>query len=448
MRVGKLRPRRANALECSFVRDGPAPPGAFRAPPAKMTMRTLLTNATLFDSPTGTLRAGTAVLLDGDRIAEVGGAPEARGARVIDLAGRTLLPGLIDAHIHVTATIANFFQLTLLPQSLITAQAKDILWSVLMRGFTTLRDAAGADAGLVQAIERGHFAGPRLYIAGRAITQTGGHGDTRPAFFQGQAGCDCCGAVGQLGHVADGVSEVRRAVREELRNGANHIKVMAGGGIASPNDPLDGLQYSIEEMRAIVEEATNAGTYVMAHAYTPAQVIRAVRNGIRSIEHGNLVDAEAARAMAECGAYLVPTLATYDALYRNGAKLGWSEAMMAKLELVRTQGVDAIRHARAAGVKIGFGTDLLGDMHADQSLEFTLRAPAMPAAEILRSATFVNAEMMGQGGRLGVVARGALADLVAVDGNPLDDLALLQDQGRHLPLIIKGGRTYKNTLSA
>jgi imidazolonepropionase-like amidohydrolase len=405
--------------------------------------------ATLFDSVAGELRANATVTVEGDRIADVGfGTAPAAGATAIDLAGRTLLPGLIDAHVHVTATIADFFRLTLMPQSLLTAQSKDILHAMLMRGFTTVRDAGGADYGLVQAIERGHFVGPRLYIAGRAITQTGGHGDARPAFFQGNAGCICCGAVGMLGSVADGVGGVRRAVREELRNGAHHIKVMASGGVASPTDPLEGTQYSIEEMTAIVEEARAARTYVMAHAYSPESIIRAVGCGVRSIEHGNLLDADAAAAMAKHGAYLVPTLATYDALHRNGARLGWSAEMMAKLELVRTQGVEAIRIARAAGVKIGFGTDLLGDMHADESIEFTLRAPAMPAAEILRSATFVNAELMGQSGRLGIVAPGATADLVVVDGNPLDDLSLLQGQGRHLPLIMKAGKLHKDELSA
>jgi imidazolonepropionase-like amidohydrolase len=411
-----------------------------------MPSRLILRNATLFDSVSGTLRPGVAVTNDGDRIAAVGAAAAGPEAQVIDLAGRTLLPGLIDAHVHVTATIPDFFRLTLLPQTLIAAQAKDILAGMLMRGFTTVRDAGGADTGLVQAVERGHFAGPRLFISGRAITQTGGHGDPRPAFFQGNAGCVCCGAAGMLGSVADGVGGVRRAVREELRNGAHQIKVMAGGGVASPTDPLDGTQYSIEEMTAIVEEARAARTYVMAHAYTPEQIVRAVRCGVRSIEHGNLLDAPAAKAMAERGAYLVPTLATYDALHRNGTRLGWSAEMLAKLELVRTQGIDAIRVARAAGVPIGFGTDLLGEMHEDESLEFTLRAPAMPAAEILRSATAVNAELMGQSGRLGVVAPGAFADLVVVDGDPLQDLTLLQGQGRHLPLIMKGGRLCKNEL--
>ncbi|MBK9609167.1 MAG: amidohydrolase family protein [Betaproteobacteria bacterium] len=404
-------------------------------------------NATLFDSATGQLRPHATVTVEGERIAGVAfAAGPAKGARGVDLAGRTLLPGLIDGHVHVTATIPNFFQLTLLPQSLIAAQAKDILAGMLMRGFTTVRDAGGADSGLVQAVERGHFIGPRLFIAGRALTQTGGHGDSRPAFFQGNSACICCGAAGMLGSIADGVGEVRRAAREELRNGAHHIKVMAGGGIASPSDPLDGTQYSEEELTAIVQEARAARTYVMAHAYTPESISRAIRCGVRSIEHGNLLDAGTAALMAQEGAFLVPTLATYDSLYRNGARLGWSEQMMAKLELVRGQGVDAIRIARAAGVKIGYGTDLLGEMHADQSLEFTLRTPAMPAAEILRSATAVNAELLGQAGKLGVIAPGATADLLVVDGNPLEDLTLLQEQGRYLPLIMKAGKIHKDEL--
>lgn len=414
-----------------------------------MTSRTVFHNASLFDSPSGTIRPNASVLVEGDRIAEVSfGAPLSGDGQSIDLAGRTLLPGLIDAHVHVTATVADFFKLTLMPQSLITAQSKDLLQGILMRGFTTVRDAGGADAGLVQAVALGHFTGPRLFIAGRAITQTGGHGDTRPAFFHGNGQCICCGAVGLLGSIADGVGEVRRAVREELRNGAHHIKVMAGGGVASPSDPLEGTQYSIEEMTAIVEEATAAGTYVMAHAYSPEAITRAIRCGVRSIEHGNLLDDASARTMAEHGAYLVPTLATYDSLHRSGSKLGWTDDMMAKLEKVREQGLAAIRTARAAGVKIGFGTDLLGPMQVDQSIEFTLRAPAMPAAEILRSATHVNAEIMGHAGKLGVIAPGAFADLVVVDGNPVEDLSLLQGQGKHLPLIMKAGVFHKNELAA
>lgn len=415
----------------------------------RMTTPLVLHEGVLFDSTTGELRPHATVTVDGARIADVvfGTAPRSN-ARVLDLAGRTILPGFIDAHVHVTATIPDFFRLTLLPQSLIAAQAKDILHGMLMRGFTTVRDAGGADLGLVQAVERGHFVGPRLFIAGRAITQTGGHGDSRPAFFQGNAGCVCCGAAGMLGSIADGVGGVRRAVREELRNGAHHVKVMVGGGVASPSDRLEGTQYSIEELTAIVGEARAARTYVMAHAYSPDSITRAVRCGVRSIEHGNLLDAETAAIMAEHGAYLVPTLATYDALHRNAERLGWSSEMIDKLELVRSQGVAAIRIAHEAGVRIGFGTDLLGEMHADESLEFALRAPAMSAAEILRSATHVNAELIGKASELGVIAPGAIADVVVVDGNPLEDLNLLQDQGRHLSLIMKAGKECKNELAA
>jgi imidazolonepropionase-like amidohydrolase len=406
----------------------------------------VLHDATLFDSERGELRAGATVTVEGERIVEVGfGTAPRAGARVYALKGRTLLPGLIDAHVHATATTPDFFRLSLQPQSLTTAQSKDILGGMLMRGFTTVRDAGGADTGLVQAIERGHFIGPRLFISGRAITQTGGHGDSRPAFFQGN-GCICCGAAGLLGFVADGVGEVRRAVREQLRNGAHQITVMAGGGVASPSDPLDGTQYSVDELTAIVEEARAARTYVMAHAYSPESIIRAVRCGVRSIEHGNLLDGQAAAVMAEHDAFLVPTLATYDALHRNAEHLGWSRDMLDKLDRVRQQGVDAIRIARDAGVRIGFGTDLLGEMHADQSLEFTLRAPAMPPAELLRSATAVNAELIGRPGVLGVVAPGAMADVIVVDGDPLHDLTLLQGQGEHLRLIMKAGTVYKDDL--
>ncbi len=403
-------------------------------------------NANLFDSTNATIQPHASVTVEGDRIAAVSlDAKSPRGDTEIDLTGRTLLPGLIDAHVHVAATIANLFDLSLMPPSLITAQSKDVLLGMIDRGFTSVRDMAGADSGLVQAVELGHFLGPRLFIAGRAISQTGGHGDARPKFFQGQT-CVTCGALGWLGSIADGVGGVRKAVREEIRNGAKFIKVMAGGGVASPNDPLEGSQYSLEEMTAIVEEATNALTYVAAHAYSPTAISRAVRCGVRTIEHGNLIDAPTARMMAERGAYLVPTLATYDALARSGKRLGWSDEMLAKLAIVRDRGVEAIKIARAAGVKIGLGTDLLGEMHVDQGIEFRLRAPAMTIAESLRSATHVNAEILNQSGQIGVIAPRALADLIVVDGDPLADPTLLESQGRHLSVIMQGGRFHKRAL--
>lgn len=410
-----------------------------------MQQRTALVNANVFDAERGVLRERGTVVIEGDTIADVlFDSTVVDDALRIDLAGRTLLPGLIDAHVHVTATQADLLKVNVTQPSLVAAQSKDIMERMLLRGFTTVRDAAGADFGLVEAVERGHFAGPRLFISGKAISQTGGHGDIRPMGAH-QLMCSCA-SIGLLGTIADGVGEVRRATREQLRGGAHQIKIMAGGGVASPTDPIDGTQFSEEELRAICEEAQAANTYAMAHAYSPRAIVRAVRAGVRSIEHGNLLDEASARVMAEHGAFLVATLATYDALAREGERLGWSAAMLAKLDRVKDQGVQALRVAKAAGVPIGFGTDLLGHMHDDQSVEFSLRLPAMSAAEIIRSATSVNARLIGRQGRLGVIERGALADLIVVDGDPTADVTLLQEQGESLSAIVKGGRFVKNRL--
>lgn len=410
-------------------------------------IRTVFRRATLFDSLTGQMRPDTTIVVDGERFTHVGGSVDAQpGDVAIDLNGRVVLPGLIDAHVHVTATTPDFFKLSLMPQSLITAQSSDILKHMLDRGYTTVRDAGGADSGLVQAVEQGLFAGPRMFIAGQALTQTGGHGDVRPAYMKGM-NCACCGAVGLLGLIADGVPEVRRAAREQIRNGASQIKVMAGGGISSPNDPLEGTQYSIEELTAIVEEAKAARTYVMAHAYSPEAIQRAVRCGVRSIEHGNLLDEESAELMAAHGCFLVPTLSTYAAIARNGKALGWSQAMLEKTDRVKSQGIEAVKIAHKAGVKIALGSDLLGDMHSSQYEEFTLRQAAMKPVEILMSATSVNAELMQKEGQLGVVAPGAYADMLVMQGDPTVDLALFQ-QPDALQAVMKGGQFHINRLAA
>ena len=357
-----------------------------------------------------------------------------------------MLPGLIDAHAHVTAVSHDMLRLAAQPPSLITAQATDVLEGMLMRGFTTVRDACGADFGLQEAVERGLFAGPRLFIAGWPITQTGGHADIRP---QGAREIYCtCAGLGHFGVVTDGVGEVRKAVREQVRNGANQIKVMVGGGVASPTDPIDGTQYSVEELRVVCEEAEAANLYVMAHAYSPRAVTRAVRAGVRSIEHGNLIDEATARVMKQEGAWLVPTLSTYAALGDEGQRLGWSDAMLRKLERVRDQGVEAIRIAKACGVPIAFGTDLLGAMHERQSEEFALREAALSPVEILQSATSSAARMMGQEGQLGQIVRGAWADLLIVDGDPTHDLSCLRNPCSGLRLIMKAGKVFLDALPA
>jgi imidazolonepropionase-like amidohydrolase len=402
-------------------------------------------NASLFDSRRGVMRRDATVVVEGESIVHVAyRRKRIDDARAYDLKGKALLPGLIDCHVHVTAVDHDVMRLSMQPPSLITALAKDVLEGMLLRGFTSVRDAAGADFGLAEAIERGLFKGPRLFISGWPLTQTGGHGDARPKGARTMF-CTCAG-LGLFGAVADGVAEVRRAAREQLRNGANQIKVMAGGGVMSPSDPIDGTQYSTEELRAICEEAVAANTYVMAHAYSPRSIERAVRAGVRSIEHGNLLDEKSARTMKECGAYLVPTLATYSALSEESVGLGLPLNAIQKLEKVRRQGLDAIRIARAAGVPIAFGTDLLGKMHARQSSEFGLRLPAMSPAEILQSATSVAAELIGQSGKLGVIAPGASADLLVVEGDPTKSLAPLQAPEKGLLAVMKAGLFYRNRL--
>ena len=402
-------------------------------------------NASLFDSRRGVMRRDATVVVEGESIVHVAyRQKKPADARVYDLKGKALLPGLIDCHVHVTAVHHDVLRLSMQPPSLITAQAKDVLRGMLLRGFTTVRDACGADFGLQEAIERGIFEGPRLLIAGWPLTQTGGHGDARPKGARTMF-CTCAG-LGLFGAVADGVPEVRRAAREQLRNGANHIKVMAGGGVMSPTDPIDGTQYSVEELRAICEEAEAANTYVMAHAYSPRSIERAVRAGVRSIEHGNLLDEKSARAMKVSGACLVPTLATYAALSEASEKLNLPANAIQKLAKVKRQGVDAIRIAKAAGVPIAFGTDLLGSMHSRQSTEFALRLPAMTPAAILQSATSVAAQLLGQAGKLGVIAQGATADLLVVAGDPTKSLAPLQAPEKGLLAVMKAGRFYRNRL--
>ncbi len=397
-------------------------------------------NAAVLDPDAGTLQPGLAVLVEDDRIVEVGsdtlGGPETRR---IDLDGRTLMPGLIDAHVHAVITSMNLAALDQKPATLVALEARAVLERMLRRGFTSVRDAGGADWGLAQAVERGLVEGPRLFYAGRVLSQTGGHGDFRPR-SDGQELCACRVYSNGFSHVADGVPAVRRAAREELRRGAHQVKIMASGGVASPTDPVWNVQYSQEEMRAIVEEAQGWRTYAMAHAYTPEAIRRAVEAGVRTIEHGNLIDRDTAASMAERGVFLVPTLVTYYAIEEFGRALGFPEVSLRKLGDVLDAGLGSLEICRDAGVEMGFGTDLLGETHDQQSRELEIRAKVLPAAEILRSATIVNAKILDRSGELGVIAPGAYADLLVVDGNPLEDLSVLGGQGEQLAAVVKGGR--------
>ena len=408
----------------------------------------LLRNGALVDG-TGPDPVGPVdVLVEGDRIREVSDTPiKAAQATVYDLKGRTIMPGLIDCHAHPVLTEMRIQALGDVPPSLAAAKASQVLEGMLARGFTTIRDAAGADWGLKQAVAEGLIDGPRLFVSGRALSQTGGHGDFRRR-TDDMIPCSCGSALHMTSRVADGVDEVRQAAREELRKGADQIKVMVSGGVSSPLDPLESCQYSADELRAIVEEATRWGTYVLAHAYTAEAILHSVNCGVRTVEHANLIDATAARRVAELDGYVVPTLVTYDALAELGELLGLTPAMLDKLATVRAAGLSSLEICRDAGVRMGFGTDLLGTTHDDQSREFLIRAEIQQPHEIIASATRIGAQIVRREGELGVIAAGAIADLLVVDGNPLDDLDLLQHQGRHLDVIMKDGRFHKNRLGA
>ena len=413
-----------------------------RAPP-----RQVLRNARPFDSASGLIGPLSQIVIEGERIATISAEPlQVDDAQVIDAGGRVVLPGLIDAHVHVVAASHDLTALGLQPPSLVTAQASAIMRGMLNRGFTTVRDAAGADFGLQEAQQRGLFEGPRLFIAGFPVSQTGGHADMRPKGVRTREMFCACAGLGLIGAIADGVGEVRRAVREQVRNGANQIKIMAGGGISSPTDPLEGTQFSIDELRAACEEAEAANLYAMAHAYSPRAVTRAVQAGVRSIEHGNLIDAATAREMKRCGAYLVPTLSTYAALADEGARLGWSQVMLDKLAAVQSRGIEAVRIALDEGVPVVFGTDLLGHMHSRQSGEFDLRLQAMSPVQALQSATLIAARLMRAEGSVGQLVPGAWADLLVVEGDPTTDLAMLTAPETGIRLLMQGGRTVRSSL--
>ena len=411
---------------------------------------TLFRNAALLDPVRGALLESQDVLVENDTIKEVADRPIASSsARVVDLKGKTLMPGLIDLHVHVVAVQLNLAQQVYMPNVLVTLRSVPIMRAMLRRGFTTVRDAGGAGHAFKQAIESGLIDGPRLFVSGRALSQTGGHADMRARsdYLGPDAPCPCCVRVGALGRVADGVDAVRRAAREELQMGADQIKIMASGGVASPTDPVGAFGYSEDEVRAIVAEAQGRQTYVLAHAYSAEAIARVVRCGVRTIEHGNLIDAVTAKLMAEHGAYAVPTLVTYDALKSEGAEYGLPPESIAKIAQVHEAGLRSLEIFKAAGVKMGFGTDLLGPSQRLQSDEFRIRADVLGAAEAIRSATVIGAEVLGLPQRLGRIQEGAWADLLVVEGNPLDDVTCLLGQGEHIRMVMKGGKMYVDELA-
>ncbi|KRE15706.1 peptidase M38 [Bosea sp. Root381] len=403
---------------------------------------TLFTNARIVDGTAPEAGSPVSVLVEGGTIREVSKSVASAKAKVIDLRGKTLMPGLIDAHVHVIAGVADLGRNAALPDSLVAVRSLVIMRDMLMRGFTTVRDVGGADFGLKQATEEGNFPTPRLVISGKALSQTGGHADFRGR-YDDRSTPVTGHKLGALGRVCDGLDQVRRAAREEIKGGADFIKIMANGGCASPTDPIHFLGFSVSELEAIVEEARMAGTYVSAHVYTDEAIRRCVEAGVHSLEHCNLIEAETAKLAASKGAVAVPTLVTYDKLVSDGPKLGFPPDSVAKVDVVRSAGMNSLAVMKQAGLAMAYGSDLLGEMHKYQSEEFVIRGRALPAHEVIASATHVAAKLLRLEGKIGTVAAGAHADLIVVDGDPLTDLSLLTRQGRHIPLIMKGGAFVK-----
>jgi len=409
----------------------------------------LFKNAKLLDPYADALAGGMSVLVEGETIREVSPKPiKAPKADVIDCKGLTLMPGLIDCHVHVMLSEVNIRYLEAIPLTMMTVRAAALMRAMIDRGFTTVRDTGGADWGVRDGVAQGLLPGPRMFIAGRALGPTGGHSDARRRTDVHKHSCHCCNAMNFCLEVVDGADAMRKAVREQLRQGVDQIKIMVSGGVASPYDPLDSRQFTLDEIGAAVEEAHAFGRYTQAHAYTPDAISRAVSQGVRTIEHGNLIDDKSAQLMKAKGAYLVANLVAYYAMKERAAEFGMTPEMLAKNELVIDGGLKSLEICKRAGIKVGYGTDLLGALQVDQSREFMLRREVLSPIEIIRQATLVGAEIVRMQGKLGVVAPGAYADILVVDGDPIKKLELLTGQGENLSVIMKAGRFHKNRLVA
>ncbi|MBE9640925.1 metal-dependent hydrolase family protein [Salipiger mangrovisoli] len=418
--------------------------------------QTLITNVDIFDGVHEALIEDANVLIEGELIRRVSSEPiSADGATVIDGGGRTMIPGLIDAHWHV---LFNY-----VPQSeLLTRDFEHLVVmglkgaeATLMRGFTTVRDVGGNPFSIKKAIDADIYPGPRIYPSGPMISQTGGHSDGNPYTSVPSEDPDTLSYLERNMVVmrADGVDQVRLRVRESLRMGATQIKISTGGGVSSLYDPLDVSEYSPEEISAAVTEAENWGTYVATHTFTDRATQIAIEAGIKTVEHGFLLSDETLQMMKDAGVWLSiqPLLDDEDAFT-------FSDPISTAKWIEVTQGTDKVyRAAKRLGVKIDFGTDILFDpaVAAKQGKFLAKLGHWFTPFEALEMATSTNAELLlmsgarnpYQAGPLGVIAEGAYADLILVDGNPLEDLTLVADPDENFDLIMKGGKIFKQALN-
>ena len=426
---------------------------SFSLSAAAQDSSTLFTHVRVFDGSGAGLTQPTNVLIQGNKIVAIGANVSGSGATVIDGRGWTLMPGLIDNHVHLA--MAGASQADLLDPKFddvaIDAKARVVAQEMLMRGFTAVRDLGGPVFRLKSAIDKGKTEGPRIYPSGAMISQTSGHGDSRlpnePSrrFF----GHVSKGETMGVNYIADGRDEVLTATREDLRSGASQIKVMAGGGAASAYDPLDVTQYTLDEMKAAVEAADDWGTYVAVHAYTPKAVRRAIDAGVKCIEHGQLLDEATLKLLADRGIWL--SLQMLDPAPPTAP-----ENVREKKGLVIQGTENAFTWAKKYNVKLAWGTDYLFDPRSltKQTQNMATLTRWFTPSEALKLVTHDNAELLALSGprnpypgKLGVVEPGALADLLLVEGDPTRDLGVLVDTN-HLVVIMKDGKIYKNSLAS
>jgi imidazolonepropionase-like amidohydrolase len=408
----------------------------------------LFTNARLVLDDADALTEPSCVAVDGNRISYVGReVPTPAADRVLDVGGRTLMPGLIDAHAHVTGLSLSPRNVQATPDQ-IAAAAADYLHRALMDGFTTVREAGGADHRVARRLERGDIVGPRLFYSGRALTQTGGGADFRTM----DESVDPCGHAtpySVMSVIVDGVDEVRRAAREELRLGATQLKLFASGGVVFPaKSHATRYEFSRAEVEAAVEEAAARDTYVMAHAYSDEAVRRCLDAGVRSIEHANFVTEETVALMGEHGAFFDPTFISLVQRVESAAETGLSATIVRNVTQAIEQGRTVYGWARKHGVPIALGTDLWGpDARRSQLRELDLRTELDDSCNVVRSATSVNAELLAMEGQLGTIRRGAFADLLVVDGDPLSDARVLCHPDENLLLVMADGLIHCDRLT-
>ncbi len=385
------------------------------------------------------------VVVEDSRIARIG-SPGAsalpRDARVVDCGGRTLMPGLLDAHVHLAAVEMTPVQEVALAPAVLALRIAREIEATLQAGFTTVRDAGGLDWGFKEAVRLGLIRGPRLLISGPFISQTGGHGDWRARTSRTPVPVHPGLSTEAL--LADGADEVRRAAREVLRRGADQVKVMASGGAMSPSDELDHTQFTVEELAGAVDAARAVGTYVLAHAYGPAAIQNCLKAGVRSVEHGNFMDEETADRMGEVAdAYLVPTIITYEMIAAHGTGDGVSEDNLRKIKRGLDGAYDALGLAFEKGLRIASGSDLLGSMQSHKGREIALQARVMGAMNAIIAATRTNAELMRLEREVGTVEEGKRADLILMAADPLQDPEVFADPN-NVQLVVQNGAIMKD----